>query len=346
VATLLDVARALADYQGLEGAEVTRLGNGLINETFLVRFGARRSVLQQVSPIFDPSIHRNIAAVTEHLQARGLRTPLLCKTRDGALYTEVDGRLWRLLTYVEGVSFDRVSGAAQAAGAGGLLGRFHAALDDLEHDFTGMRLGVHDTPKHIARLEEAVAVHAGHRLHAQVASLADQLLTQALQLPPLPKQPERVCHGDAKLNNFLFDPASPDEAVCLLDLDTVGPMALAHELGDAWRSWCNVAGEDHGGAAAFDLAIFDASWQAYVGELGRPLPRPAREALLVAPEWISLELATRFAADALAESYFGWDPMRFGSAGEHNLVRARAQWSLCRATVACRSGRAAVLGLS
>ena len=43
---------------------------------------------------------------------------------------------------------------------------------------------------------------------------------------------------------------------------------------------------------------------------------------------ITVELAARFAADALAESYFGWDSERFGSAGEHNHVRARSQLGL------------------
>jgi Ser/Thr protein kinase RdoA (MazF antagonist) len=345
MATLLDVARALADYEGLEGAEVRRLGSGLINDTYLVRFGARRLVLQRVNTVFDASIHDNIAAVTEHLAARGMVTPRLMKTRQGTLYTEVERRIWRLMTYVEGVSVERLATPAQAAAVGGLVGRFHAALDDLEHVFSETRLGVHDTAKHIARLEEAVAEHRDHRLHAQVASLADQLIAQALQLPLLGKQPLRNCHGDLKLDNVLFDEAEPGKALCLIDLDTVGPMALAHELGDAWRSWCNPAGEDDGGAVAFDLAIFEASWGGYLRELGRPLPRVAREALLHGPEWISLELGARFAADALAESYFSWDRGRFPAAGEHNLVRARAQWGLCRATIACRDERAAILGL-
>ena len=31
-------------------------------------------------------------------------------------------------------------------------------------------------------------------------------------------------------------------AVCVVDLDTLAPMSLHHELGDAWRSWCNLGG--------------------------------------------------------------------------------------------------------
>ena len=68
-----------------------------------------------------------------------------------------------------------------------------------------------------------------------------------------------------------------------------------------------------------------------------------QRALLLAPEWISLELAARFAADALDESYFGWNAHRFLSRGEHNLTRARGQWSLHGALVQTRSARALVL---
>ena len=46
---------------------------------------------------------------------------------------------------------------------------------------------------------------------------------------------------------------------------------------------------------------------------------------------ISTELAMRFAADALNESYFGWNAERFPSRGDHNLVRAQGQANLARA---------------
>src|SRR4029453_6738657 len=100
---------------------------------------------------------------------------------------------------------------------------------------------------------------------SRVAPLASQILAAAQALPPLPPLDERVCHGDLKFNNVRFAGAQGPEreaALCLIDLDTVGPLALAYELGDAWRSWCNRAGEDdvH---AVLDLEIMEASLQGY-----------------------------------------------------------------------------------
>jgi hypothetical protein len=62
-------------------------------------------------------------------------------------------------------------------------------------------------------------------------------------------------------------------------------------------------------------------------------------------EWISLELAGRFASDALDESYFGWNSQRYSGRGEHNLVRARGQLALHEAFAATRIEREAILGL-
>lgn len=331
------------------------LGAGLINQTFLVSVGGKRFVLQRVNALFPPAIHDNIRAVTTALVQAGLVTPTLVPTNDGhpclELPSEKAGErlsVWRLMTHVDGVSFDVASGAAQAHAAGALVARFHAALDGLSHSFSASRGDVHNTARHLEHLRQSTASHQGHRLFAQVAPLADRILTGARSLSALPSLPPRICHGDLKFNNLIFaGPNAPerDRAVCLIDLDTVGPLALAYELGDAWRSWCNRNGENDE-RADLDLGVFEASLDGYREGLGRGLAQDERRALLLGPEWISLELATRFAADALVESYFGFDPGQFPGRGEHNLVRATGQWSLHQALVATRARRAQLLGVT
>jgi len=349
MASILDVAQALECYKGLDGADVVPVSGGLINETYAVRFSDRAYVLQRLNHIFDPAIHHNIRAVTERLAAAGVTTPQLIENRNGDLWTDLrEIGVWRLMTFVEGTSFKRVQHPAQAEAAAALVARFHAAVDELDHSFVGMRLGVHDTAKHLHQLKEAALASVEHRFHSDVTRLAATIMSSAAVLQPLAALPARICHGDLKISNVLFDEGAPPEsprARCLIDLDTLGPMALAHELGDAWRSWCNPAGEDDPEAVTFDLEIFEAAWRGYAGALPRKLSAEERRALLHSVEWISLELAARFAADAVRESYFGWDPSRYGSAGEHNLTRARGQWALHEATLASRAPRAKILGL-
>ena len=336
-------------HDATEPITIAPLGRGLINETHLVTGTAAPLVLQQVSPIFDPAIHHNIEAVTSRLAAAGLATPRLRPTRDGQLWADLGTHgVWRLMTHVAGTSFDVAQSTAQAAAAGALVARFHGALADLDHDFVGRRLGVHDTAAHLARLKHAVAQHRGHRLHAAVVRLADDIQTAQRKLPPLPDLEPRPCHGDLKLNNLRFagpEPPASAQAICLIDLDTLGPMSLAHELGDAWRSWCNRAGEN-ATEAHFDLAIFAASWEGYRRHGGDQLDRAEREGLLLGVDWICLELSARFATDALEERYFGWDPQRHQTRGDHNLERARGQLALHRAAVHSRPERARLLGIA
>lgn len=341
--------QVLGHFPDWEDATVAPLGRGLINQTFLLGAGAQRAVLQRLAPIFSPVINQNIAAVTSALAAAGLTTPRLLPTRDGQLWLDLGGEngVWRLQTFVAGTSFDKVQSPAQAHAAGALVARFHRALDGLACDFQGLREGVHDTAKHLARLREALSVHRDHRLMARVEPVAEAILAHARELEPLPALAPRLCHGDSKLNNILFageTPPASEQALCLIDLDTVGPMPLAYELGDAWRSWCNVSGEDDT-IARINPAVFRASFAGYASGIGRELSEAERRALLLGVEWISLELASRFTADALFESYFGWNAKRFPTRGEHNLVRGRGQLALHEAFVATRSERAAILGL-
>jgi Ser/Thr protein kinase RdoA (MazF antagonist) len=304
-------------------------------------------VLQRVSPLFSPRIHENIQAVTRRLDEAGVRTPRLVPAGDGSPFVEdpQGGGVWRMLTHVEGVAFDVVSDARQARSASELIARFHRAVDGLQHQFVGLRSGVHDTPVHLERLRGATASHGTHRLAREVGELARDIGAAAAALPPLPALPARVCHGDLKFSNILFadhEPPASERAVCLIDLDTVGPLSLSFELGDAWRSWCNRAGEDRT-EALLDLEIMRASVEGYRAGWDKALDAETRRGLLLGVEWVSLELAARFAADALLESYFGWDARRFPARGEHNLLRARGQWSLHAALVASRAEREEIL---
>jgi Ser/Thr protein kinase RdoA (MazF antagonist) len=342
--------RALERFGLARDAELSRFGRGLINQTFRARTSRGALVLQRLNAIFDPAIHHNIEVVTRRLAGAGIETPELVRTTDGQLWADLGAEgHWRLMTLVDGVSFDTVRSPSQAHSAGELVGRFHRALATLDHPFVGLRLGVHDTAQHLESLRAAMAGHPDHRLRPAVGELGAEILDAASLLPRLDTHQFRyIGHGDLKLNNILFAAASGprrDQALALIDLDTVGPIAIGHELGDAWRSWCNPAGEDSA-AASFDLPIFERAWRGYEAAAADLIGPEARQSLLFGPEWVSLELAARFAADALVERYFGWDSDRHPTRGDHNLARARSQWAVHRAAVRCRAERAALLGVA
>lgn len=338
------VERALAEFPALVRPVAAPLSGGLINVSFAVTAADGEFVLQRVHPVFAPEVHDNIVAVSEQLRRRGQPSPRLLASRSGRWFADLgtDG-VWRVMTRLPGISFDTIQSPAQARAAGARVGAFHAALADLEHTFRAVRQGVHDTPAHLRALAQALAEHPQHRLAAEVGALAAEIVTGHAKLPAPGEVPLRVCHGDLKFNNLLFAGTGAAEQLVttgIVDLDTVGRMPLHHELGDAWRSWCNRGGEDQT-AASFDMEVFAASLDGYRGAL--TISRAEREALIHGVEWISLELTARFAADALRERYFGWNRERFPAAGEHNLLRAQGQWALHQAALATRAARAELL---
>lgn len=318
------VADPIAAAWDLQPDTIRPLGTGLINRTFLARGrNGEWRVLQQLNAMFPPVVNEDIEAVTAHLAARGVLTPRLLRTREGQLWIPDAGGAWRVMTHIPGRVLDAVANEAQATAAGRLLASFHRNLENLAHEFRHVRPPVHEPARHLADLARALEAHADHRLYAAAAALADEIFTAADALPTLAATPERVVHGDPKISNLVFT-AQCDEALCMLDLDTLGRMALPFELGDAFRSWCNVAAEDDP-RGSFSVALFAAAVRGY-GEAAAGWLSAAEAASAVpATATIQVELAARFCADVLNETYFGWNPAMFASRADHNLARARGQ---------------------
>ena len=314
---------------GLADAKLTPLVSGLINDSWRAeRPGGSPLLLQRVNPMFPVTINDDIDRVTQHLARKGLLTPRILRTPEGLLGLLADGELWRILTFIPGTTRDVLENPRQADEAGSLLARFHLALSDIDHTFVNARLGVHDTPLHLETLKGALEEHKGHARFDEIRPLGEAILGIAGALPELPRCTDRIVHGDPKISNLVFDELT-DDALCLIDLDTLAPMPIILELGDAFRSWCNLRGEDNV-EAAFSLPLFRSAVSGYARDAGGFLNETEWRALPAATLIITVELAARFAADALVESYFSWDSERYGTAGEHNQIRATSQLSLAR----------------
>jgi Ser/Thr protein kinase RdoA (MazF antagonist) len=313
----------------------------LINQTFVVArepAGAEPIILQRLHPVFGETVNFDIEAVTAHLVRRGLETPRLIRTLDGRLWVNEpppSGRVWRALSFVEGQTLHASQDPRQLGSAARLLARFHGALCDLEHEFVHAR-PLHDTALHLDNLRAALASERG-RDDAASRQLGDEILRQSSRIRiDYGEFPQQVIHGDPKLSNLMFDARDPGEARCMIDLDTVGRHYVAYELGDALRSWCNPAGEDTV-SPRVNQTTFRAVLEGYAAERPRAIAPDEVLSAIDGLETVSLELASRFAADAIMDAYFGWDPTRFASRREHNLVRARGQLALARDVRAQRS---------
>ncbi len=334
----MDAEEALSHWQ-IDGPARAAPDPGLINRTWLVG-EPPRAVLQWVNPIFDPRVHYDIEALGDRLAAAEVPCPRLIPTADGELWTPDGPACWRLATYLPGRTEHRLTGPGHARQAGALVGRFHAAVDGWNYRFQARQRNIHDTSARIDELREALEDADGHPLEGPGRELGTAVLDDWERWDGDLEQPRRPCHGDLKVSNLRFD--EDGRAVGLLDLDTIGPMPLVCEMGDAWRSWCNPAGEDDLDSVRFDVDLFSASARAWMAH-APPLEEKERAGLVVAIERICLELAARFCADALRNSYFREDRDRYPQPGAHNLLRGRGQLALARSAKAVRAECEAII---
>lgn len=331
------------------GAPLTHVrpwGDGLINDTFLVCTTAHPggdTILQRINSQVFPQptlIMHNLRTLLAHVQTRqsqapgdDLKFPQIRPALSGDDYTvDTQGALWRALEFLPNTrTLDGIVNAPQARALGHALGRFHALVHDLDpaalHDTLP---GFHVTPQYLARydmvLNQAAEVENDPGLEASMA-FVDARRPLASVLEDARKAGRiipRVVHGDPKLNNFLFD-SNGGRVVSLIDLDTVKPGLLHHDIGDCLRSCCNPAGElpRDTDAVRFDLDTCRAILGAWLAQTRELLCAAELAHLYDAVRLIPFELGLRFLTDHLeGDRYF-----RVARHGD-NLRRAVVQFRL------------------
>ncbi|MEW6219278.1 MAG: aminoglycoside phosphotransferase family protein [Thermodesulfobacteriota bacterium] len=317
------------------------LAGGHINRSFLVELAAPPwgLVLQRINPGVFPEpvrIMANLRLLADHLAAKGLppaqrwQVPALIPAAGGADYLcTADGALWRALVQIPDAGHrERLTSSQEAREVGACLGRFHVWLADLDPRLLADPLpGFHDTPRYLADCEAVLAAHPAP-LSAEEAWCQAFIARRRHRVGRLEEarrrgdMPVRLRHGDPKLANILFD--RQGRALALIDLDTVGPGLLIHDVADCLRSACNQAGEGAAaGEVSFDLGIAAPILEGYFAEASGLWADQERQLLGSAVGLMALELGMRFFADHLAgDCYF-----RVCHAGA-NLRRARAQLEL------------------
>lgn len=342
-ATLL----ALAEGFAIAGTPIRAapIGQGLINDTFALDTDARCYILQRVNRSVFPQPERimhNLGVLAKHLRqqtAPGILIPTPIPRRDGSAFAvDAGGNLWRLMERIpDAVSLPRVETRAQGAEVGFTLGRFHRLVADLDPGRLAITLPhFHHTGGYLNQLDRVLAgvwtqqAASGTDTDPELAyclAEVDRRRGQANVLDAARRTgriPLRVTHGDPKLDNILFH-RDNGRALGLIDLDTVQPGLIQHDLGDCLRSCCNRRGESGPteDGVQFDLDVCEAILRAYARETRGMLDPADLAGLYDGIRLIPLELGVRFLTDHLAgDRYF-----RVRVRGE-NLAKARTQLAL------------------
>lgn len=332
--TLLLIALQFSNRQAI--ADLQPLGNGLINDTYLVTTAAACFVLQRINRQVFPVpelISANLLALNQHARQKDgakLQLPETLKTNAGQLFYQAgNGDFWRAQSFIADTkSLETLGSSADAEQAGFALGHFHHLFSDLDPALLHDTLpGFHITPRYLSHYHRVLGEapikdpYCGDFIE-QSGHLADTL-AQAEQQGLLPL---RVTHGDPKLNNFLFD-VQTGRVVSLIDLDTVKPGLVHYDIGDCLRSCCQTF-EPIG----FNLDICAGLLKSYLTEAGAFFTEHDYQFLYPAIQLIPFELGLRFYTDYLeGNRYFKvTEP-------EQNLRRAADQFRLCENIMAQES---------
>ncbi|MDA1024591.1 MAG: phosphotransferase [bacterium] len=303
--------------------QIKKMTSGLIHQSFRVNTESGMYTLQAIHDVLGSNgVFADVAAVMDHLAKKNVEAPQLVRTREGGLYAEHDGHRYRLQTYVEGDVINVVESEDQARAAGAMLGRFHAAMADIDHQFQ-TELGLHRTGKVIAALREVAEEYKHEEIFAEVADDVDFVLETLPALVFPDSLPKRVMHGDPKISNVVF---RGGEAVAMIDLDTCDRLTVLADVGDAFRSWCG--GNESAEENHFRAEFMQAGLEGYLSEMDGVLTEAEHAWLPKCAKTITLELVARFLTDYFRDTYFGWDEHRFASRRAHNLRRARNQLML------------------
>lgn len=319
-----------------------RLGNGLINDTFIIACqpGGHSYVLQRINTdIFrDPdTLQDNMLAISAHLRkclieegiADADRRALECVlTHDSKSYVISDGECWRMTRFIEGsVSIAGMS-EKMARNVGLAFGKFHCTLVRPDAPELGETIpDFHNMPLRLSQLEEAMKADRVGRL-ADVREMADELLARTTEMMLAENMhsdgrlPKRIIHCDTKADNILFD--ENGEILCVIDLDTTMPGFVMDDFGDFLRTAGNTAAEDEPDTSKirFDMDVFRPFARGYV-ESASFLTPEEKMTLVHGALRMTYMQAIRFFAD-----YLNGDTYYKTAYTDHNLVRTRNQMTL------------------
>lgn len=327
------------------------LRNGHINTTYRACYRTEdghedRYILQRINDyVFKDSaqVMRNVEKVTRHITWKLLRrrrdaagqTLNLFPARGGRNYIDLpeEGGMWRCYNNIEDThTYDVVENTRQAYQAGYAFGSFQDLISDMNpEDIKESIPDFHNTPKRYAALLASAAADVKGRAAnckaelEMLAGWADRYarITSMLESGELPT---RITHNDTKINNVMLD-AETDDAVCVIDLDTVMPGSVLYDFGDMVRTATCMASEDEEDLSLvkMEMPFFESLAEGYLDAAHNFLTPQEVEYMPFAGWLITTEIGIRFLTDYLdGDLYFRTEKP------EHNLIRARNQFKLAQ----------------
>ncbi len=277
------------------------------------------TIIQKVNThVFtDPEgLMQNIYQITSYLQKKNpsQKQLNLIPTSSGKIfYQATDGSVWRMYARIPHCYSTQITqNLRQVFEAGRVTGYFLKQLQDYPvHSLNISIPDFHNTQKRYQDFLQALSTADAKLVQAaqaEIQFLHDRSAQFGLFWDALHEQrlPWRVTHNDTKLDNILFD-LDTDQAICLIDLDTIMPGSALFDFGDALRAMGNPCAEDEADLERvnFQIPVFEAYTQGYLTAAGDILTEQEISWLALSPWLITIEIGMRFLTDYLqGNQYF------------------------------------------
>jgi len=310
------VSQVLPYYQcTFENSTISPLGNGLINDTFLVKSSERCFVLQRINLHVFPEpelIAHNLELIHKHLSEKIAQhhypyTSIgAISNVQGELLTIIDDHCWRALDYItETTTVDNIETTEQAQLVASAFATFSANL----HDFDATQLketipNFHNINNRLTQLKLAIKNTSPLRKNAanQLIEFVESNQLFIERVNNISEQlPTRVTHNDTKINNLLLDKHS-NQPKAIIDLDTCMPGYLMNDFGDLVRTTCANIDENATNIhdMEIDVDIFSVLAKSYI-QAFTPygISNREKDSLVIGTLLIPFMLAIRFLTDHL-----------------------------------------------
>ena len=325
----------LLNEYGLRSEQVTieAFGSGLINNTWTVKDGDKKYILQRINTnVFkEPeSIAANIEIIAGYLKkdypAYKFVAPVAALNSHSLIYHEGEG-YFRMFRFVEGShTIDVVKTPEQAYEAAAQFGRFTRLLDKI--DVSKLKITIPDFHnlslryrQFLAALEngnstrkkEAASLIEKLQHHSPIVAGYEKIITDKSFI-------KRVTHHDTKISNVLFD--ENDKGICVIDLDTVMPGYFISDLGDMMRTYLSPVSEEERDFSKIEIRedYYEAVVNGYYNEMKDVFTKKEKGHFFYAGTFMIYMQALRFLTDYLNNDvYYG------EKYPGHNLIRAGNQ---------------------
>ncbi len=307
---------------------------GLINSTFIVSTCTFKYVLQKIntSILKKPfELMENIELTADFLKVLGQVSLELVKSKDGDSFIEYNSGYWRAFKYIDSTTYLKADSIFIVSESAKCLGNFHLHLNQFPIEklnisipnFHNTSLILNDFKVMLEVADNSVLTRCDAEIDYILSREDDCKIIQ--KLISQNKIPLRVCHNDPKISNFLFD--NKNNAICLIDLDTVMPGTVLFDIADAIRTHCVSESEEESdlNKVFFKLDYFEQFMRSYLKVNKMNINDYEIIHIVKSIEIIFLEQGIRFLSD-----YLNFNKYYEVTYPEQNLVRAKNQLHLAR----------------